>query len=86
MNDVVALYLDLMKRCLLDAIYERPEYQPVAPQGGWKRKFVELSAARGLQIVRVNPVDWQARREGLDWPATAHTMIGAKRLDNLQFC
>ena len=33
MDDAIALYLDLMKRCLLDAIYERPEYQPVAPTG-----------------------------------------------------
>src|SRR5262249_42248392 len=27
-----------------------------------------------------------ARVEGRDWPPTAHTMIGLKRLDNLQFC
>ncbi|MDR3413231.1 MAG: TylF/MycF/NovP-related O-methyltransferase [Formivibrio sp.] len=26
------------------------------------------------------------RRNGLDWPLRAHTMIGMKRLDNLQFC
>jgi len=26
------------------------------------------------------------RIEGRDWPARAHTMIGLKRLDNLQFC
>lgn len=26
------------------------------------------------------------RRNGRDWPVRAHTMIGLKRLDNLQFC
>lgn len=26
------------------------------------------------------------RRTGRDWPVRAHTMIGLKRLDNLQFC
>ncbi len=28
----------------------------------------------------------QQRIEGRDWPENAHTMIGFKRLDNLQFC
>lgn len=32
------------------------------------------------------PFDHNVRVEGRDWPATAHTMIGLKRLDNLQFC
>jgi hypothetical protein len=30
--------------------------------------------------------DRQARDEGRDWPAAAHTMIGMRRLDNLQSC
>jgi hypothetical protein len=34
------------------------------------------------------PLDPQARIEGRDWPwpATAHTMVGLKRLDNVQAC
>lgn len=32
------------------------------------------------------PFDEQARAEGRDRPSTAHSMIGLKRLDNLQFC
>jgi len=28
----------------------------------------------------------EIRREGRDWPSVAHTMIGLKRLDNLQYC
>lgn len=30
--------------------------------------------------------DEQAREEGRDWPRDAHTMIGLKRLNNLQLC
>lgn len=30
--------------------------------------------------------DPDARAQGADWPRTAHTMIGHKRLDNLDFC
>jgi Macrocin-O-methyltransferase (TylF) len=32
------------------------------------------------------PFDPTQRAEGRDWPAHAHTMIGLKRLDSLQFC
>ena len=30
--------------------------------------------------------DEETRRDGRDWPLNAHTMIGLKRLDNLQYC
>jgi O-methyltransferase len=30
--------------------------------------------------------DLSVRSEGADWPKCAHTMIGLKRLDNLQYC
>jgi hypothetical protein len=30
--------------------------------------------------------DLETRLGGTDWPVNAHTMIGMKRLDNLQFC
>ena len=47
------LYIELLKHCVLDAIYD------------------------GLT---------QNRLYGKDWPIRAHTMIGKKRLDNIQFC
>lgn len=50
------LYLDLMKRCLLDTIYG--EY----------------------------PIDHGKVKNGLYWPQRAHTMIGLKRLTNIQEC
>lgn len=59
------IYLDLMKRCLIDYIYadvqEKPNIDPL-------------------------PFHISKRLEGRDWPTYAHTMIGMKRLDNLQFC
>lgn len=35
---------------------------------------------------KLKPFELEARLEGRDWPAMAHTMIGLKRLDNLQHC
>ena len=32
------------------------------------------------------PFEMQLRADGQDWPSAAHTMVGLKRLDNVQFC
>ena len=82
-DDVRALYLDLMKKCLTNLIYADEEEQP-------KGRISSLSRRRfGVSAIHRNPshgFDPSARTEGRDWPPTAHTMIGLKRLDNLQFC
>jgi hypothetical protein len=58
MNYLQYLYLDLMKRCLINSIYRETE----------------------------ESFDHLIREEGRDWPSNAHTMIGLKRLDNLEYC
>ena len=63
-DDPRALYLDLMKKCLANTIYEDSSCHPGIPSN----------------------YDQKNREYGLDWPSTAHTMIGMKRLDNLQYC
>ena len=64
MNGSQNLYLDLMKRCLTNLIYQ------------------DHNILHGHQ----KPFDEHVRTDGRDWPACAHTMVGLKRLDNLQFC
>lgn len=64
MRETAALYLDLMKKILINTIYEDPNGGPWQPP----------AYARTL------------RENGQDWPVAAHTMIGLKRLDNLQDC
>jgi O-methyltransferase len=39
-----------------------------------------------LDIVRHTEFDHRQRTEGLDWPGEAETMVGLKRLDNLEVC
>jgi hypothetical protein len=43
-------------------------------------------ALRDFQIVAKPKYTETDRREGRIWPGYAHTMIGLKRLDNLQYC
>jgi O-methyltransferase len=84
------LYLDLLKKCLTRFIFEErgERYRP--RRGGWRRLVFEpcerLLAARGLEIVRRVSFDSEARAEGRDWPAEAETMVGLRRLDNLEHC
>lgn len=85
-NDLRRLYLDLMKRCLTNSIYGDPNWKALGQQSVWTRRISAILAARRVQIVRATPFDAQTRAEGHDWPQQAHTMIGLKRLDNLQFC
>jgi Macrocin-O-methyltransferase (TylF) len=80
-----ALYLDLMKKCLMNLIYGELEAWPVEPRRLWKRKLVAALRARGIKLVWDRPYDLQARLDG-GWRAGAHTMLGIKVLDHLQFC
>jgi hypothetical protein len=41
---------------------------------------------RALTDLLYDNVDAQTRQEGRDWPSRGYTMIGLKRLNNLQYC
>ncbi|HEX5833806.1 MAG TPA: TylF/MycF family methyltransferase [Pyrinomonadaceae bacterium] len=81
------LYLDLLKKCLTRSIFGE-KYRSLPANNGsvLVRTVGKWLAARDLQIVRSVKFDPHARAEGLDWPADGETMIGLKRLQNLQDC
>ena len=90
-DDPVGLYIDLMKRCLTNWIYIDTE--PTSDgKTGWKklnqRILSRVDRLSGSHFVLRRPKNLgvKTRVNGRDWPPTAHTMIGLKRLDNLQFC
>lgn len=62
------LYLDLLKRGLLNTLYDDPDQLVMTPSG------------RHVPAAQV----WE--RGGRAWLTPAHTMIGRKRLENIQFC
>src|SRR2546423_11221668 len=45
-----------------------------------------LAAAARMELVKPTRVTAAEREEGRNWPSYADTMIGLKRLDNLQSC
>jgi O-methyltransferase len=82
------LYLDLLKKCLTRSIFgERFRSLPLG-----NGKFPDLLfrtvgkwlARKNLEIVRTANFDPLLRAEGVDWPEDGETMIGLRRLQNLQ--
>src|SRR5438874_10694196 len=97
LEDSRHLYLDLMKRCLVNMIYPEAEQVPLpATAAGFRGRLARtllrlpsgpqpspsLRNAQGKLLT----LSTANRMEGRIWPLVAHTMIGLKRLDNLEFC
>jgi O-methyltransferase len=85
------LYLDLLKKCLTRAVF--PEhYRPLVPAKKRRLRRALVGALRRrlqrskLDLVRVVKFDPERRLAGIDQPPEAETMIGMRRLDNLQHC
>jgi hypothetical protein len=87
------LYLDLLKKALSYSLWPEP-LVPVDRFNYLRRPLKRglLSVAsrcfRPLNLQLVIPRSYmdEHRYEGRIWPGYAHTMIGLKRLDNLQSC
>jgi hypothetical protein len=90
------LYLDLMKGALTASIYSEPGNFRIRPihlkrTASLLKKIPyyvvnkALSPLR-LQVGKTVDFDPSLVEDGTRWPEIAHTMIGMKRLNNLQFC
>jgi O-methyltransferase len=84
-----ALYLELMKKCLTRSGFDE-SFRTLMPKRGVNRVLWLLIRAMldvvDLELVRRVRVDPSARAEGRDWPSSAETMIGLRRLDNIEAC
>src|SRR5215472_3797697 len=92
--DAAEMYLDLLKKALTRFAF--PETcKKVESRREIRRKRLTwlfyplvrpLLAKDRVDLFVESPFDPAARIEGKDWPANAETMIGLKRLENLQYC
>jgi len=82
-------YLDLLKRCLTRFDFD-DDLDPIVFGAPWRRKLwaevSKLLARKDIVAYRKRPFEAWIREEGRDWPTRAETMIGLRRLDNLQEC
>lgn len=78
-------YLDLLAKCLTGMIYRDPPMDPwngvVRDADGRVVDFKTAGSAPGSFTFEAGVYRAVARERGQDWPATAHTMIGLKRLE-----
>jgi O-methyltransferase len=87
------LYLELMKKTLSFALWPEPPI-PVHMLEPKRRRPIKRILAlvsrtlekRQLQLVQMRTVTAEHREQGKVLPAYADTMIGLKRLNNLQLC
>lgn len=85
-------YIELLKKMLCD--YHRvdiPEYKPLYSNpsrttNGWMRMLDKLLRKANYAVCEVNDNNEEKRMIGADRPAYADTMIGIKRLNNIEYC
>jgi O-methyltransferase len=88
------LYLDILKRSLTGALYEDNDsiLGGVRTDGSESlKKKVAHGVGRAanrfhLEVAYKKPYDPALREVGMDWPARAESMIGLKRMSNIQDC
>jgi O-methyltransferase len=87
-----SLYIDLLKYTLTD--YHRiniGEYQPISSKKPTLKfklllRFNEFLKEKGYNICKIVTPSQEDRINGKDWPLYADTMIGLKRLTNIEYC
>lgn len=88
-----SLYIDLLKKVLID--YHRMEFGETPPlQRNMQRKprywflylLERLLKNSHFTIREKMPFDLEKRTNGKDWPTYAESMIGLKRMENIEFC
>lgn len=84
-------YLELLKYMLTD--YHRTDgidIKPIKPLSSFTnkiaRKIDNILRKKGHAIIRMLPYDKEKRIIGKDWSPFAETMVGLKRLENIQHC
>ncbi|HVY71450.1 MAG TPA: TylF/MycF family methyltransferase [Verrucomicrobiae bacterium] len=84
-TDVRDLYVDLMKKCVSFSLWEGEDGSILEVGGSFRLRLLIL-AIKLKRMLFGGASDKSLRQEGKDWPRLAHTMIGQKRIDNLEHC
>ncbi|MFO0810551.1 MAG: TylF/MycF family methyltransferase [Gemmataceae bacterium] len=88
------LYLDLLKRVLCASVYPESSWQVVTGERAGasglahrlRRWAVNACRRRGLMFVKPRPFDPSLRESGRDYPCFGYSMIGLRRMTQLQEC
>jgi hypothetical protein len=81
-----SLYIDLVKRCVLNLPYVDVELNPIQPHGRVRTVVLRGFGRAGMQLAHLRRGDYARRVAGTDMSDVAHSMLSMKRLDNVEFC
>jgi hypothetical protein len=84
--DARHLYIDMVKRCVLNIPYVDAELNPIQPHGMLRRAILSVFKKAHVQLAHTRRGDYERRVAGHDFSDVAHTMLSLKRLDNVQMC
>src|SRR5882762_10482994 len=84
--DARLMYIDLVKRCVLNIPYVDVELNPIQPYGRVRTAVLSVFKRANIQLAHLRRGDYQRRLSGHDFSDVAHSMLSFKRLDNLQMC
>lgn len=92
-NTAISLYLDLIKKTLSFTLWPEPgipletfNYKKSTAKRFFIHNLTKLLRHFRLQLIELVSYQEKDREEGIIWPMYAETMIGLKRLNNIQYC
>jgi len=86
MLDARLMYIDLVKRCVLNIPYVDAELNPIQPYGNLRKAILSLFKSANIQMAHLRRGNFERRISGHDFSDIAHSMLSFKRLDNIQMC
>lgn len=102
MNEADERYLELLMKCLTASIYDESAWRIVEPgeakkarlslglrrvvRGYVREAILRYCRRHSLLLVAKRPFDSAVRVQGQDWPCFGYTMVGHRRLENVQRC
>jgi hypothetical protein len=79
------LYIDMVKRAVLNIPYVDAEINPIQPHGSLRKVVLKLFGRAGIQLAHARRGNYAARLKGHDFSDISHSMLSMQRLDNVQY-
>jgi macrocin-O-methyltransferase TylF-like protien len=84
--DARQMYIDLIKRCVLNIPYVDAELNPIQPHGTLRKASLGIFRSAQIQLAHLRRGDYERRIAGHDFSDIAHSMLSFRRLNNIQMC
>src|SRR3984885_15083008 len=90
-------YLTLLKEAITASLYPESSWMVIRKEhrkgiasfgitSFLKHSFLELLSSQNFVLVKKRPFDPKVRGNGEDWPMFGYSMIGHRRLENIEYC